>query len=380
MKKRADGRYCKQIMLGYKPNGRRNIVSVYGKTKREVESKEREVLSSIEGGVYIPKGDTFGEWLTDWIEIYKSDTSVNTLSMYRNAIDKHLIPMLGKIYLSELKSTQLQKALNAIAEEKPRIAQICRLTIKQAIKQAVADGLMPKDVSTMLKPIKKETDPKKPLSHEEIVSLESADLTEQEHLFISLLRYTGFRRGEALALTKDDFDFSEKTVRVNKSLMIDKNNSYIKEPKTKASNRVVPLPSFIISAFETYIASLSGDIVFPMKNNSYRTLSSFRRFWEGIVKKASAAANELYLSGHLEYEGVGSDITPHRFRHTYATNLYYAGVDIKTAQYLLGHSTIQMTLQTYTHLDSLKISNETAKIEAFFSSENQSKISQACNY
>lgn len=380
MKKRADGRYCKQIMLGYKPNGKRNVVSVYGKTKREVEFKTQEVLSSIEDGVYIPKGDTFGEWLSDWINIYKSDTSANTVSMYRNAIDKHLIPMLGKIYLSELKSTQLQKTLNIIAKEKPRIAQICRLTIKQAVRQAVADGLMPKDVSTTLKPIKKEADPKQPLSHEEIVSLESADLTEQEYLFVSLLRYTGLRRGEALALTKDDFDFSKKTIRVNKSLFIDSNNCYIKEPKTKASNRFVPLPSFIIGAFEAYVASLSGDIVFPMKNNNYKTLSSFRRFWEGILKKVSSAANELYLQGNLEYEGVGSDITPHRFRHTYATNLYYAGVDIKTAQYLLGHSTIQMTLEIYAHLDNLKIGSETAKIETFFYSENQSKISQVFNY
>lgn len=66
--------------------------------------------------------------------------------------------------------------------------------------------------------------------------------------------------------------------------------------------------------------------------------------------------------------------TPHIFRHTYATNLYYAGIDVKKCQYLLGHSSIEMTLKIYTHLDSKRSDKEDFdKINDFFS---QSKVSQ----
>lgn len=73
---------------------------------------------------------------------------------------------------------------------------------------------------------------------------------------------------------------------------------------------------------------------------------------------------------------VAKDITPHMFRHTYATNLYYAGIDIKTAQNLLGHASIQMTMDIYTHLDSKKITTAGDKLNAFFDNKNNSSDSQ----
>ena len=72
------------------------------------------------------------------------------------------------------------------------------------------------------------------------------------------------------------------------------------------------------------------------------------------------------MRGGRAIQLIADDITPHMFRHTYATSLYYSGVDIKTAQYLLGHSSIQMTLDVYTHLDNEKITDSKAKLDAFF--------------
>ena len=80
------------------------------------------------------------------------------------------------------------------------------------------------------------------------------------------------------------------------------------------------------------------------------TVSSFRKFWKGIIKTTE----------------LPNDVTPHILRHTYATKLYYAGVDLKTAQYLLGHSNIQITLEIYTHLDKLKTNDIGDKINKVF--------------
>ena len=96
-----------------------------------------------------------------------------------------------------------------------------------------------------------------------------------------------------------------------------------------------------------------------------------------------AAGGEKYTRPDLQKDKskvpiqlIADDITPHMFRHTYATSLYYAGIDIKTAQTLLGHSSIQMTMDVYTHLDQTKILSAGDKLNAFFDSQNNSSDSQ----
>ena len=72
-KKRADGRYCKQILVGYKPDGKRQMKTIYGKTIREVEQKEREIREQIENGINLTKGEvTLKEWSLQWLGVYKN--------------------------------------------------------------------------------------------------------------------------------------------------------------------------------------------------------------------------------------------------------------------------------------------------------------------
>lgn len=104
-----------------------------------------------------------------------------------------------------------------------------------------------------------------------------------------------------------------------------------------------------------------------MNNGNFMTRSSFRKFRNKIIKKVKASANELRnKSEGLQLKERKIGFTPHMFRHTYATNLYYAGVDIKTAQYYLGHSNLSVTLDIYTHLkkENIEIS-EVEKINNY---------------
>ena len=151
--------------------------------------------------------------------------------------------------------------------------------------------MISKDVAATLKPVKRDPEPRSPLSPEEIEAMEQTDFSAQESIFVKLLRHTGLRRGEALALTAEDFDLEKKTVTVNKNLAFNECDCYIKEPKTKSAYRTVPIPSAIFDEVKSYLLSLSGNVAFPMSDGNYRAKDSFRRFWESIKRRQRTAQN-----------------------------------------------------------------------------------------
>lgn len=345
MKKRSDGRYCKQIIIGYTDDGRRKLKNIYGKTKREIEKQEAEIRTQLNSDSFVVNERlTVGEWATEWFEVYKANAEYNTAEMYRNAIENHIKPLIGDIALSKLKTVEIQKMLNRITDDgKIRTANICRMTIKQIMRCAYQEKLINRDVSVGIPTIKSEKNEKRVLTEDEIIALSRTKLTPKEQIFIDIMRYMGLRRGEILALTKDDIDFEVKRVRINRAIYFEKNKAKVKNPKSKAGFREIPIPDVLFDKLNKYTADLDTDKLFTMKTGDYMSKQSFRVFWNKIVMKVTETGNRL---------GVEIGFTPHIFRHTYATNLYYAGVDVKTASYLMGHSDIGVTLKIYTHLES----------------------------
>ncbi len=376
MKKRADGRYCKQILVGYLPNGKRKMKTIYGRTIKEIEKKERELRQQIDDGIIISsKVDNliFETWATEWLRTYKLGSVENaTYAMYENAINTYLIPEFGNILLKDLKTIQIQKLLNRIiADDKIRTAEICKLTMKQIIQQAIYNRLLNYDITIGLQLIKKQHNTKRALTEFEKNAIECATLSGKQKLFLDIMRYAGLRRGEALALTVEDIDFINSNIVINKSLEFIKNEYRLKSPKSNSSIRNVPIPQILKEELYDYINSLKGEKLFcALKSKDYMTKSSFRKFWDGIIKTIISASHSIKAE---KYDNCTISFTPHICRHTYATDIYYAGVDVKTAQYLLGHSSINITLDIYTHLDKKKTNDSINKIDEYLS---QSKISQ----
>ncbi len=367
MKKRGDGRYCKQIFLGYNSDGSRKFKTIYGKTIKEIESKEVEIKSQLKHDTYIENDKiTVDIWAKEWFETYKSNLEYNTMFMYQNSIEKHIIPMIGNILLSQIKTIQLQKMLNEIvAQGKTRTAEICRLTIKQIMECAYQEKLINRDITIGLKPIKKEQKEQRVLSDEEISVIEEAPLSTKERLFVDIARYTGLRKGEILALTIADIDFKNHKISVNKSLYYKGNKPEIKSPKSKSGYRNVPIPDKLLITLKKHIKENSSLIIFTMSGGGYMSKQSFRGFWDKIIKKINENI-ENENKGTLKFYKDDIKLTPHIFRHTYATNLYYAGIDVKTAQYLMGHSSVDVTLKIYTHLDAKKTELTFEKINEYF--------------
>lgn len=379
-KKRKDGRYATSFIIGYTDDGKPKRRVLYGRTILELDNKVAEFKSLQNKGIIIDDQSlTVEAWAKKWLELYKQDKAYNTYAMYKNALETHIIPQIGAIRLSALKKHNLQEILNNLVNDgKLRSAEIVRLTLRQIIHQAICQEYLYKDVSVGLSLPKHIKPQKRALTDAELELIKSANLSPKERIFLDILYYTGLRKGEALALTVGDIDLVNKTLTVNKNLVFVGNTSQIKpSPKSDAGNRTLPLPSPLIKSLAAYIKQLDNMYLFTqLTNSNLMSKSSFRRFWDDLIDKLNIAAGGEACTRKSGIRFIAPDITPHLFRHTYATNLYYADIDVKTAQYLLGHSSIQMTMDIYTHLDDSKITAANSKLDNFFNSKNNCSDSQ----
>lgn len=147
-------------------------------------------------------------------------------------------------------------------------------------------------------------------------------------LFALVCLYTGLRRGEALALRYEDIDRAAGVIRITKSVEFIGNNPHLKQPKTAAGMRTVPL----LEPLADVLPDKKSGLVFPREDGELLTKIQYRKRWAKYC------------------EAIGHEITAHQLRHGYATILYEAGVQDKDAQELLGHSSISVTRDVYTHI------------------------------
>lgn len=375
-KKRPDGRYATSTIVSYDENGKPKRKTIYGRTILELDKKVADFKSLQNKGIVIDDQNmTLAQWAKKWLELYKTDKAYNTYQMYLKTIENHIIPTLGSVRLNSLKKHQIQELLNTTVQAgHHRTAELIKLTIKQIMEQALIEEYVYKDITCGLSLPKKTKSEKRALTENEKTLIQKAELNDKERAFIDLLYYTGVRRGEALALMVSDIDFVNKKIKINKNLVLKDGKSEIKpSPKTDAGNRIIPIPALLMSSLKNYIRNINTMYLFTQKDGDIMSRSSFRRFWDNILNKLNIAAGGTKIrrnnSNIKPLKLIADDITPHLFRHTYATNLYYANVDVKTAQYLLGHANIKMTLDIYMHLDQNKIINAEDKLNQYFSGQ-----------
>ena len=164
------------------------------------------------------------------------------------------------------------------------------------------------------------------------------------------------RRGEILALTVEDIDFETNNITINKAIEFIKNKPHVKCPKTRKSNRIVPILEPLIPYLRNITEGKSKkDILFCNSKGMLHDKSSAQRLFKDFNKRYN-----MHTGG-----GEYTHFTMHQFRHTFCTMLYNAGVDIKTAQDILGHSSVNVTLNIYTHLDTKTKKINTEKLNNY---------------
>ncbi len=152
---------------------------------------------------------------------------------------------------------------------------------------------------------------------------------------------------------QSDIDLEEMKLSVNRQVAFDKKGwPYLTDPKWK-SFRTIDIPDILKSTLEEYLKNIDM-YLFTKQDGKLHTKSSFRGFWNSIVRRINIAAGGHAGSRSRKKLVVIHGLTPHIFRHNFATMLYYADVDILMARDILGHKDERTTLRTYTHLDKEK--------------------------
>ena len=348
------------------PDGKRHWVSA--KTKTECWRKLNMAMYDADRGIRPgPANLTVEQYLTSWLtDSVKGTVSRATYDGYKRDVHHHIIPHLGRRKLKELTPVDIRRLYRKMAEKglKDRSIEYVHTTLRKSLKAAVVDRLINHNPTDGVRPIKTPTgtakEPKALAPDQVKVLFEAAAESRFEALYVVAM-YTGLRRGELLGLKWTDTDLDTGTLMVRRSLDVD---GTFKAPKNQAARRTLKLTPRALDALKVHkvhqnAARLQAgprwqdhNLVFPNTVGKPMNAGNFyRRDFQPLLKRAGLAD-----------EG----FTIHSLRHTFATTLADKGVHPSTAQKMLGHSDIRMTLAIYTHAtDGMQDAATDALEEAF---------------
>lgn len=365
-KRRADGNYQRSITVGRKPDGKPIRKTIYAKTIKELELRAAEYEQKLKHGTLSRNEKmTFAELAAVWVENYTPDVSERTRKEYAALLRNHLNPIIGGYRLIDLKKHDLQSILNALAEGGMAHSTMTKVKIVAVavLELAMDNDILMRNVFAKVEVPDAEAEERQPLTDQQKHVLMTAWQGHRMGLPALLMMYCGLRRGELLALTWRDIDLAAKTVTVNKAVFYSGNAAEVKLPKSKAGIRTVPIPDALVDALR--VRRRASTLVCPaVTTGGMMSSTAFNRAWDSFQHHLNISAGGRDASRTNPKVIAVEPFTAHQLRHTYATMLYDAGVDVLTAQRLLGHADVQTTMRVYTHLSKQKEQQSIAALNA----------------
>ena len=357
LKKRADGNYQRQIIVGRNPDGSYIRKSIYAPTIKELERKVADAQLKIQEGIAIlDNRTTFADLADIWLEDCNPTQNEKWHMRQRTVINKHLLPSLGYMKVTELKQYHLQMLINAKA--KSGMATGTMKQIKQTAVRILDVGIQAETLQrNVFQSVKVPSVPPKERQALTPFQIKVVNENWETHFMgypAMIMLYCGLRRGELCALQWKDVDLLNDTISVTKAIEILTNQSTIKEPKSRAGVRNIPIPKVLHDVL-VQVKGNDDDYVCPTRHGNLMTGTAWTSAWNSYMHHLNLCCGGKSASRSSEEIEMFPKFTAHMLRHTYATMLYDAGVDIKSAQYFLGHADIEMTLAIYTHLTPFKV-------------------------
>ncbi len=309
---------------------------------KEAKQRLSQINYEIDKDNFItPSTLTLGEYLEQWLDYHcRPRLTPRTTEDYEIIIRKYIKPVLGDIPLTQVTPLQLQQLIASKAQT-PRLARYCYSTLHKALNDAVRSRLILWNVADAIDAPKVSRKTVKTLSESE-VHLFTEMIKESEYYSLFMTEFlTGLRRSEILALNWGDVDLELMQITVTKSVTQKHSGEIIfGETKTKSSRRAVPLTPVACHILREHRAKLNSlrpvsetDLVFCHPDGKPYQPGSITHAFTRLIRKCG-------LPG----------VTFHGARHTLASLLLNENVHPKIVQEILGHSSIQVTLDLYSHI------------------------------
>ncbi len=324
-------------------------------TKREALEAMNELVGRLNRGTFADPGKRrLSEYLEEWIAGLASSRENSTVENYATILRSWVIPRIGGLGLSSVEPGHIRKLYAELLKEggkggrplSARSVSLAHRVLHRAFEDAVSDGLLPRNpVATVKRPATASAAAGAVWSADEARRFLTAVTGERLEPLWRLELNTGLRRAEAAGLRWSDVDFAANIIQIRVQRTTEGYKVVEREPKTAAGRRRVPVDPGVMAALRTWKkrqteerlafgpAYVDTDLVFTREDGSGYHPQSLRHAFTWACKRAGVAVLRF-----------------HDLRHTAATLALEAGVHPKVVQERLGHASVQITLDTYSHV------------------------------
>ena len=338
--RRANGLYMGRVM--YKGVSH----AIYDRNLGELKKRMTELRYSLEHGTYVKKSAiTFDDWFGEWITTYKQNTvKQGTVDLYNKHYSAYIKKYLGDMKLVDIQAQDLQKLLNNMSSEgyADDTITLTYCVLSGVFKQAYKNELIPKNPFSLI------TRPKGKAKKEKVVFTKKQQelymrYAERSYLrnLLQLAMCTGMRNGELRGLLWSDVDFKRKVIHIRHNLITSsKDGVKMDTPKTRTSTRDIPMTEKvyeILKRQESEGEKNKDDFVFYAAN--------------GPVSRKRITHEINVMLQNMADDGIAFPyFTLHSTRHTFATRCIEKGMNPQVLKTILGHATLSMTMDLYSHV------------------------------
>lgn len=342
------------------PDGTRKYFD--GATKKEAEQKRDEAKRKIMCGYDIGNNTTFGELADIWLQEYMAQKKLHTRTKEstEGVFNRYILPELGNKKIREIKPANIDRMLLRISHlSKSTQTKVLNYT-NAVFAKAIENDIIPRSPTFNKKPTAENPEKVKALTDAQCEALLKATKGTRVYPFIVVCLFSGLRKGEAAGLMWKDLDFDNRIIHVQRSIVwpISNRQGEVNDMmKTEAAHRKIPMSPEIYNLLLQEKKRTKSMYVFHTKDGSFLSAESFRSMW-GIVEYRTIGGP---ATGHHVNATLDFHVTPHQLRHTCATRWIANGMTPKEAQYLMGHSSPDITMGIYAEYMAEQQLPETAK-------------------
>jgi len=346
--------------------------TIYGKNLRELRKELAEAIAGNENFASTKYEITLDKWFDRWMEVYKEKSiRPNTKREYTHIYKKNISPYIGERNINSLVKSDIQRIIDRASDDSYAYERQNKIKVilRDMLQRAVEDNLVVNNpVSGIKLRADKEIKAKSLTVEEQSLFFDYCRNTFYDNLF-NVAVNTGLRPGELFALQFSDIDLDNGLIDVNKTLVYQKylddecKTFHVEPPKTKKSYRKVPINSVCRKFLESQLELKS--VVSqkrPKQQNDYVFVTKFNTPLNSVIYSDAIKAVIRQINLARPFDNQFEVFSGHTFRHTFATRCFESGVDAKVVQSYLGHASLKMTMDLYTHVTEEKSMKDIEKI------------------